>query len=307
MSDTRSASLPRVGVGLPNFGPRADPEAIVTDRDGGGATWLRQRLDVRTAAPARAAGRHESLRHARPQRLGVRPVGDAHLGRGAHPADRPRNARHGPALPVSVGARQATGHAGPSIGRAPGGGRRTGLDARGVRSRRCADGPPRGRVRGASRGDASVLAAGSRRAPRPVVPDPSLDDRTEAREGRGSAARRWHDQARGRARGPAGRRLRRGDDGLGHAARARWRGSATPAARDRSSCGSTPRRSMPSNRTRRSPGRSRRWSTISPEACAAGVDVVVWDLNMADLDAHRQVALLEALASALDARGVTMT
>ena len=43
------------------------------------------------------------------------------------------------------------------------------------------------------------------------------------------------------------------------------------------------------------------------QACAAGVDVVVWDLNMADLDAHRQVAILEALASALDARGVTMT
>ena len=32
--------------------------------------------------------------------------------------------------------------------------------------------PSRGRVRGAPRGDACVLAAGSRRAPRPVVPDP---------------------------------------------------------------------------------------------------------------------------------------
>ena len=43
------------------------------------------------------------------------------------------------------------------------------------------------------------------------------------------------------------------------------------------------------------------------QAVPAGVDVVVWDLNMADLDAHRQVAILEVLASALDARGVTMT
>ena len=42
-------------------------------------------------------------------------------------------------------------------------------------------------------------------------------------------------------------------------------------------------------------------------ACAAGVDVVVWDLNMADVDDHRQVAILEAVASSLDARGVTMT
>jgi hypothetical protein len=32
-----------------------------------------------------------------------------------------------------------------------------------------------------------------------------------------------------------------------------------------------------------------------------GVDVLVWDLNMAGLDADRQVALLESLASALDA------
>src|SRR6185369_9797729 len=36
------------------------------------------------------------------------------------------------------------------------------------------------------------------------------------------------------------------------------------------------------------------------EACSAGVDVVVWDLNMADLDVRRQVAILEALATALD-------
>ena len=78
------------------------------------------------------------------------------------------------------------------------------------------------------------------RAPRPVVPDPSLDDRTEAREGRGSAARRWHDQARGRAGGPAGRRLRGGDDGLGHAARPggvvprrRRRGTGRPACQPR--------------------------------------------------------------------------
>ena len=42
-------------------------------------------------------------------------------------------------------------------------------------------------------------------------------------------------------------------------------------------------------------------------AASLGVDVVVWDLNMADLDEHRQVAILEALAPALDARGVTMT
>jgi probable F420-dependent oxidoreductase len=42
-------------------------------------------------------------------------------------------------------------------------------------------------------------------------------------------------------------------------------------------------------------------------ACVAGVDLVVWDLNMADLDAHRQVVILEVLASALDARGVTLT
>jgi hypothetical protein len=35
--------------------------------------------------------------------------------------------------------------------------------------------------------------------------------------------------------------------------------------------------------------------------------VVVWDLNMADVDDDRQVGILEALATALDARGVTMT
>ena len=40
-------------------------------------------------------------------------------------------------------------------------------------------------------------------------------------------------------------------------------------------------------------------------AASLGVDVVVWDLNMADLDEHRQVAILEALASALDARSVS--
>ena len=50
------------------------------DRDGGGATRLRQRLDIRAAAPAGDGGRHESVRAARPQRLGVRPVGDAARG-----------------------------------------------------------------------------------------------------------------------------------------------------------------------------------------------------------------------------------
>jgi probable F420-dependent oxidoreductase len=36
-------------------------------------------------------------------------------------------------------------------------------------------------------------------------------------------------------------------------------------------------------------------------AGSAGVDAVVWDLNMADLDVHDHVVTLEALASALDA------
>ena len=137
------------------------------DRDGGGTTRLRQRLDVRAAAPAGDGGRHESVRAARPQRLGVRPVGDADVGRRAHATDRPRNARHGPALPVAGGARQAIGHAGPTLRRTFDGGHRSGLDARGVRSGRRADGAPWGRVRGASRRDASVLAARSCRAPRP--------------------------------------------------------------------------------------------------------------------------------------------
>jgi len=40
-------------------------------------------------------------------------------------------------------------------------------------------------------------------------------------------------------------------------------------------------------------------------AGAAGVDVVVWDLTMAGLDEHHQVARLQVLAAALDARRVT--
>ena len=49
MSDNRPASLPRVGVGVPNFGPRADPEAIVTvakaaERLGFDSVWTFERL-----------------------------------------------------------------------------------------------------------------------------------------------------------------------------------------------------------------------------------------------------------------------
>ena len=134
---------------------------------------------------------------------------------------------------------------------------------------------------------------------------PRSTDRTEAREGRGSAARRWHDQARGRARGPAGRRLRGGDDGLGHVARP---GGVVPRRRRRGT--GRPARQPRDGRCRRTARAVHRADPVGgrrsrPRPALPGVDVVVWDLNMADLDAHRQIALLEALASALDARSAS--
>ena len=265
VNGSQTADLPRVGVGVPSFGPRADPEAIVTiataaERLGFDSVWTFERLLL----PVMADGTnpyglpdHNGSVYDPLETLTWVAAHTRRIGLGTLVMDPLFQS------PLVLARRLAT------LDRLSGGRLMAGIGQGWMPEEFEAVGVPMAR-RGAGF-EEHVAAMRACWRPDPVeylgrwYRIPRSTDRTEARERPGPAARRWDDQARRRACGPAGRRLRGGVPWLGLAAQPGRRGSATRAALGRSSCASTRRRSTPPSRATRSRARSDPSSTTWPE------------------------------------------